>query len=109
MLNHDQKLLEETYSTLTEGHGIAAPVPAIAIMGGDSKSKEEYNEEVEMIVSNLRQLVDQASEVQQYIDSDCEEWVQEKIAVCASKINSVLNYLKYTEEESSCECGECYS
>jgi hypothetical protein len=53
-----------------------------------------------MILGNLSKLADKAQELKALASEveDNEEWVQEKIAVAASMIDSVYNYLKYTDK-----------
>jgi hypothetical protein len=57
--------------------------------------------EKSMILSNLAKIADKSAELRDMADqvSDNEEWVQEKIAVAASMIDSVHGYLKYTGKE----------
>lgn len=98
MNKKDIQLIAEQFAAIQASSSVSTP--AIAIV---SSEDEGNSEEVEMIISNLRQIADQASEVQQYIQGDVEEWVQEKIATCASKINSVLNNLKYAQDDCGCD------
>lgn len=57
--------------------------------------------EKSMILSNLAKIADKSAELRDMADqvSDNEEWVQEKIAVAASMIDSIHSYLKYTGKE----------
>lgn len=66
----------------------------------DHVRDEEHQEEAEMVLANLRQLAAQAKELHDLMldVDDVEEWVQEKIAVAAHDIESVLGYAKFYEE-----------
>lgn len=57
--------------------------------------------EKSMILSNLAKIAHKSAELRDMADqvSDNEEWVQEKIAVAASMIDSIHSYLKYTGKE----------
>ena len=57
--------------------------------------------EKSMILANLKKIAERAAELQDLVAEvpDNEEWVQEKIAVAASMITSIYDYLKYSEEE----------
>jgi hypothetical protein len=57
--------------------------------------------EKSMIVGNLHRLVDRAGELAHMAEQvpDNEEWVQEKIAVASSMIDSIYNYMKYNKGE----------
>lgn len=57
--------------------------------------------EKSMIMGNIAKIADKAEELRSMVSQvpDNEEWVQEKIAVAASMIDSVYSYLKYSEEE----------
>lgn len=64
----------------------------------------DYNDdqgEKGMIVGNLHKMADRAAELAQMAKEvpDNEEWVQEKIAVAASMIDSIYNYMKYSKGE----------
>jgi uncharacterized protein (UPF0303 family) len=54
-----------------------------------------------MIVGNLKRLADRSAELSQLAEEvpDNEEWVQEKIAVASSMIDSIYNYMKYSKGE----------
>jgi hypothetical protein len=56
--------------------------------------------EAEMFKSHLYTLAKQSQELNDLVEEheDIEEWVQEKIAVAASMIDSVYNYLSYQKE-----------
>lgn len=58
---------------------------------------DEDQGEKGMILSNLAKMSDKAQELQDLAAEvdDNEEWVQDKIAVAASMIDSVHSYLKY--------------
>lgn len=58
-------------------------------------------EETEMVSGNLRSLADKAAELAELMEHNdmIEEWVQEKIAVAESMIDSIYDYLKYNEKE----------
>jgi hypothetical protein len=58
---------------------------------------EDY--EADMVKSHLMSMSKQVQELDHIIQSneDVEEWVQEKIAVAASMIDSVYHYLSYEE------------
>lgn len=66
---------------------------------GDGYGEQE--EETGMVSGNLRSLSDKAGELAEMMeDADSiEEWVQEKIAVAESMIDSIYDYLKYNEQE----------
>ena len=57
--------------------------------------KDDY--EADMVKSHLTSMCEQTEELNQMIESgeNIEEWVQEKIAVANSMIDSVYHYLKY--------------
>lgn len=61
---------------------------------------EEHQEEAEMVHANLKQIIAQAKELHDLMlgVDDVEEWVQEKIAVAAHDIESILGYAKFYEE-----------
>lgn len=61
----------------------------------------DQHEEKAMIISNLNKLADKAVELRAMAAEvpDNEEWVQEKIAVASAMIDSIYNYLKYTDEQ----------
>jgi hypothetical protein len=72
---------------------------------------EEHQEEAEMVHANLKQIIAQAKELHDLMlgVDDVEEWVQEKIAVAAHDIESILGYAKFYEElgeEEEMEMGE---
>lgn len=58
---------------------------------------DEDQGEKGMILSNLAKISDKARELQDLAADvdDNEEWVQDKIAVASSMIDSIHNYLKY--------------
>ena len=73
-------------------------------MSSHKHSHLDYDEdqgEKAMILGNLKKISAQAEELHDLASEvpDNEEWVQEKIAVAASMINSIYNYLKYTDKE----------
>ena len=57
--------------------------------------------EKSMMLSNLAKIVDKSAELRNLVAqvSDNEEWIQEKIAVASSMIDSIHGYLKYTGKE----------
>jgi hypothetical protein len=59
---------------------------------------DDKDEELGMIISNLRQIESQAKELQLLIRSrgGTPEWSQEKIAVCAADLNSVHENMKHS-------------
>lgn len=61
---------------------------------------EEHQEEAQMVLGNLKQIIAQAKELHDLMldVDDVEEWVQEKIAVAAHDIESILGYAKFYEE-----------
>lgn len=67
----------------------------------DTHHDHDDQGEKSMILSNLAKIADKAAELRDMADqvADNEEWVQEKIAVAASMIDSVHGYLKYTDKE----------
>lgn len=74
---------------------------------GDSGKCGGYNdmdygqeEETSMVTGNLRSLSEKAGELAELIKhfDSIEEWVQEKIAVAESMIDSIHDYMKYNEQ-----------
>ena len=70
------------------------------LLNEDHVRDEEHQEEAEMVLANLRQIAAQAKELHDLMldVDDVEEWVQEKIAVAAHDIESILGYAKFYEE-----------
>lgn len=66
----------------------------------DHVRDEEHEEEAQMVLGNLKQIIAQAKELHDLMlgVDDVEEWVQEKIAVAAHDIESILGYAKFYEE-----------
>ena len=60
----------------------------------------EQEEETGMVSGNLHSLADKAAELAELMEhaDHIEEWVQEKIAVAESMIDSIYDYLKYNED-----------
>ena len=60
---------------------------------------EDQYEETGMIKSNLSSIASKAQELHDMVkDSDnLEEWVQEKIAVCAEYMGVIHDHLKYSD------------
>ncbi len=69
-----------------------------AYHGNDYNDQEE---ETGMVSGNLRSLSDKAGELAEMMEQSdsIEEWVQEKIAIAESMIDSIYDYLKYNEQE----------
>ena len=57
-------------------------------------------EETGMVSGNLRSLADKAAELAEKMEQAgmIEEWVQEKIAVAESMIDSIYDYISYNEQ-----------
>jgi len=70
------------------------------LLNEDHVRDEEHQEEAEMVLANLRQIAAQAKELHDLMldVDDVEEWVQEKIAVAAHDIESILGYAKFYQE-----------
>jgi len=70
------------------------------LLNEDVVRDEEHQEEAEMVHANLKQIIAQAKELHDLMlgVDDVEEWVQEKIAVAAHDIESILGYAKFYEE-----------
>lgn len=70
------------------------------LLNEDVVRDEEHQEEAEMVHANLKQIIAQAKELHDLMlgVDDVEEWVQEKIAVAAHDIESILGYVKFYEE-----------
>jgi len=58
-------------------------------------------EEVSMVLANLAQIASYAQQCRSMVEGkpNVEEWVQEKVAVCAHEIETILGYLKFSPEE----------
>ena len=67
----------------------------------DSDLDSDDQGEKSMIVGNLNRLADRSVELARLAEEvpDNEEWVQEKIAVASSMIDSIYNYMKYNRGE----------
>ena len=64
--------------------------------GGDYGQEEENG----MVAGNLRSIADKAAELAEKMEQAgmIEEWVQEKIAVAESMIDSIYDYISYNEQ-----------
>ena len=77
------------------------PTIASGLFPGMDHGDHDDQGEKSMIMGNLAKLAEKAEELRSMASQipDNEEWVQEKIAVAASMIDSVHSYLKYSKEE----------
>ena len=77
------------------------PTISSGLFPGLSHDDHDDQGEKSMILSNLAKIAHKSAELRDMADqvSDNEEWVQEKIAVAASMIDSIHSYLKYTGKE----------
>lgn len=68
--------------------------------GGYNGMDYGQEEETGMVSGNLHSLADKAAELAELMEhaDNIEEWVQEKIAVAESMIDSIYDYLKYNEQ-----------
>ena len=58
-------------------------------------------EEISMVLNNLKQIFEYAKEAYQIVETkpNVEEWIQEKIAVSAHELETVISYLKFNPDE----------
>lgn len=114
----DQNGLAEAYSLVTEMH--ASPmqqgVPVIVTMdmpGAEVHDSEHEDGEMEMAVSELHRISDQALKLKDLVASmsSLEGWTASKITKAADYISSVYNYLKYDQEQGDvdCNCSNAHS
>jgi hypothetical protein len=66
-------------------------------------SHDDYGQEEEtgMVSGNLHSLADKAAKLAEMMEGadSIEEWVQEKIAVAESMIDSIFDYMEYNEQD----------
>lgn len=69
----------------------------------DSDSSQEHDDESSMFRSHLVSITNQAKELEGLVQQgeNVEEWVQEKMAVAASMIDSIYHYISGSEESSA--------
>jgi hypothetical protein len=74
---------------------ISMSKPSVSFIKGDEPKEPEY--EGEMAKSNLYKMAKSATMLHNILkdEENLEPWVQEKIAVASSMIQSVANYLEY--------------
>lgn len=101
-----REMIEEEMKVLEIG--IAPPIQAHGYMGGDhgmamdqemihgDRPKDPDGYEGSMAKNNLRNAAEDATMLVDFIqdDENLEPWVEEKIAVAASMLNSVARYMK---------------
>jgi hypothetical protein len=65
------------------------------------ENENSNKEEISMMLGNLKQIFSYAKEIFLIMKEkeNGEEWVQEKIAICAHDLESILTYLKYNPEQ----------
>jgi hypothetical protein len=68
---------------------------------GFSAGHSDEQGEKPMILGNLEKMADRATELKAMASQipDNEEWVQEKIAVASAMIDSIYNFMKYSDKE----------
>lgn len=90
------KIIKESINEIDNMQSFHPPMlPAAAMEKNYPKDPDGY--EGRMAKNNLNKIGEHASVLQSIIkdDENLEPWVQEKIAVAASMIESVGNYLQY--------------
>jgi len=67
---------------------------------GGGYDHDEQEEETSMVSGNLHSLADKAAKLAEMMEGadSIEEWVQEKIAVAESMIDSIFDYMEYNEQ-----------
>jgi hypothetical protein len=90
------KIITEEYKKLIQECGDHYSYYQSGKCGGDYGQQEETG----MVSSNLRSLADKAAELAEKMEQAgmIEEWVQEKIAVAESMIDSIYDYISYNEQ-----------
>lgn len=90
------KIITEEYKKLIQECGDQYDYYQTGKCGGDYGQQEETG----MVSSNLRSLADKAAELAEKMEQAnmIEEWVQEKIAVAESMIDSIYDYISYNEQ-----------
>jgi len=90
------KIITEEYKKLIQECGDHYDYYNSGKCGGDYGQQEETG----MVSSNLRSLADKAAELAEKMEQAgmIEEWVQEKIAVAESMIDSIYDYISYNEQ-----------
>lgn len=90
------KIITEEYKKLIQECGDHYGYYQSGKCGGDYGQQEETG----MVSSNLRSLADKAAELAEKMEQAgmIEEWVQEKIAVAESMIDSIYDYISYNEQ-----------
>jgi len=74
--------------------------PSVDYDRADDRDDDDQGEK-SMILGNLERLSDRSAELRDMAAHipDNEEWVQEKIAVASSMIDSIYDYVKYKNKE----------
>ncbi len=119
-LKQDQTGLAKAYSLISEMHNmIGMPpqqggIPVIVTMdmpGAEVHDHDDYDEhedgEMEMAMSELHRISDQALKLKDLLSSmpSLEGWTASKITKAADYISSVYNYLSYDDEQGDDGCG----
>lgn len=124
MKSQDQTLLEQAYLSTKQkmvsipGDGVVEPssditatdetipatapvTPAVVQMNVDT---EEEKEELSMVKANLFSIFNDAKALHMMIEGgfDVEPWMQQKIAVCADGMSSVLKSANYDFQKCGC-------
>lgn len=124
MKSQDQTLLEQAYLSTKQkmvsipGDGVNEPAmdmstsdapqvpsqevsPTVVQMNVDS---EEEREELSMVKANLFSIFNDAKALHTMIEGgfDVEPWMQQKIAVCADGMSSVLKSANYDFQKCGC-------
>jgi hypothetical protein len=129
MKSQDQTLLEQAYLSTQQkmlsipGDGVSEPSPETTpdvspvtptvspVAVQMSMNTEEEKEELSMVKANLFSIFNDAKALHTMIQSglDAEPWMQQKLAVCADSMSSVLKSANYDfQKNSSCGCSEAY-
>lgn len=118
----DQTGLAKAYSLISEMHNMVGMssqpegIPVIVTMdmpGAEMHDSEHEDGEMEMAVSELHRISDQALKLKDLVVSmpGLEGWTASKITKAADYISSVYNYLKYSQEQGDvdCNCSNAHS
>lgn len=108
-----KRIVKECACDMAKDMGLDEPVSSIKIVkldeptiksglfpGVDDDQDDDQGEK-SMILGNLERLSDRSSALRDMAAHipDNEEWVQEKIAVASSMIDSIYDYLQYKHKE----------